>query len=327
MTAGASTTGPRVSVVVPVRDRRELLADLLAALDLQTWRDFEVIVVDDGSTDGSGEMAEAIACAGRPLHVIRTPGVGAVAARSLGVDRAQGDVLAFTDSDCRPDPEWLAAGVAAIDRGADLVAGPTLPQRPPRRSERTVWIDHDDGLYATCNVLYRRAAFDAAGGFDARASRRYGFRHGPKLRGLGFGEDTLLAWRVRRRGQHVFDPAVVVRHHVFEADHREALRRAWIAGGFCGLVRDVPELRSTLGLRGGVILGAPTRLPLYVVVLALASRRRRLAAALAGLWALSIARPIAEDGDLTFVPTALAADAVTAVALALGSMRSGTILL
>ena len=327
MTSGASTTGPRITVVVPVRDRRELLTYLLRALDVQTWRDFEVVVVDDGSADGSAETAAATSCAGRPVRVVRTAGVGAVAARSLGVDCAQGDVLAFTDSDCRPDPGWLAAGIAAIDRGADLVAGPTLPNRPPRRSERTVWIDHDDGLYATCNVFYRRAAFEAAGGFDASASHRYGFRHGSKLRGLGFGEDTLLAWRVRRRGPYVFDPAVMVRHHVFEPDYREALRRAWVAGGFCGLVGDVPELRSTLGLRGGVVLGAPTRLPLYVSVLAVASRRRRLALGLAGLWALSIGRQVVTDGDLTSLPVALGADVVTAVALILGSLRSGTILL
>ena len=327
MTSGVSTTGPRITVVVPVRDRRELLADLLSALDGQTWRDFEVIVVDDGSTDGAAEMAAAATCVGRPVRVLRTSHVGAVAARSLGVDHANGDVLAFTDSDCRPDPGWLAAGIAAIDRGADLVAGPTLPQRPPRRSERTVWIDHDDGLYPTCNVLYRRGAFDAAGGFDADASRRFGFRHGSNLRGLGFGEDTLLAWRVRRRGPHVFDPAVTVRHHVFELDEREALRRAWLAGGFCGLVREVPELRSTLDLRGGVVLGAPTRLPLYLSVVALGSRHPRLALGLAGLWALWIGRQVATDGDLTSLPAALAADAVTGVALALGSLRARTVLL
>ena len=111
---------PRVSVVVPVRDRRDLLRDLLAALDVQTLRDFELIVVDDGSVDGSAELAESTIVAGQPVRVLRQEGLGAVAARQRGAADSRGEVLAFTDSDCTPVPGWLAAGVGSIEAGAAM---------------------------------------------------------------------------------------------------------------------------------------------------------------------------------------------------------------
>src|SRR5579884_3101587 len=94
----APDRGPAVSVVVPVRNRRDLLRRCLDALAAQTFADHEVIVVDDGSTDGAGDEARRDACAGRPVRLLRTPSVGAVAARAAGVRAARGPVLAFTDS-------------------------------------------------------------------------------------------------------------------------------------------------------------------------------------------------------------------------------------
>src|SRR3954452_21840778 len=178
---------PRVSVVVPVRDRRDLLGELLDGLDGQTFRDFETIVVDDGSSDGSADEAEAKTEAGRPVRVIRRTGEGAVRARQVGVAEATGEILAFTDSDCVPEPGWLAAGVAALDTGVAVVQGHTRSARRRKPLERSLWVE-DNGLYPTCNVFYRRTAFEQAGGFDGDLGSRYGFRPGSLPQGLGFGE-------------------------------------------------------------------------------------------------------------------------------------------
>src|SRR5204863_6977841 len=130
----------------------------------------EAIVVDDASGDDSAVVAQHAAARGEPVRVLRLErAAGAVGARVAGVAAAVGELLAFTDSDCRPRPEWLAALVAAVDGGADVVQGLTRPARAAGPLERTVATDGDDGLYATCNVAFRRAAFDAAGGFDPGA--------------------------------------------------------------------------------------------------------------------------------------------------------------
>jgi glycosyltransferase involved in cell wall biosynthesis len=333
LTAPPSTAGavkPRATVIVPVRDRRDLLAELRAALDAQTCDDFEVIVVDDGSTDGAGTLARESTVRGRPVRVLHQDGAGAVAARALAAEHAAGRVLAFTDSDCRPAPGWLAAGLGAIDAGADVVHGPTRAARPVLPLERSV-DQADDGLFATCNVFYRREAFDAAGGFDGAAADRLGFRHTARARGVGFGEDTLLGWRVSRAGVARFEPEALVEHHVFRADLSETLNRSWMAAAFPALLREVPELRQTF-VRKGVLFGGRSRLPVYAAAGAILTRRRSLLAGALAWWLAERLRdvrhqPISWPERLRAVPAEMLVDVVTAGALLAGSARHRTLLL
>jgi len=322
---------PAVSVIIPVRDRRDLLRRTLDSLAGQTWRDFEVLVVDDGSVDGSGDVAHGRAADGLPVTVLDGGGQGAVAARIKGVCASTAPVLAFTDSDCEPAPDWLERGLAHIEAGADVVQGRTEPTGPVLPIQRTVWVTEEDGLYATCNVFYRRTAFDAAGGFDPTDAERIGFRPGPRLRDLGFGEDTTLGWRVRRRGASRFASDVVVRHHVFPPDVRSHLERALNAGGFASLVAEVPELR-TVFLERRYLLGGPQRVPLYLAVLLGALGARRMAGLALSGWvvghALALrARSPDRQTAVAALPATLAGDAITAGSLLAGSLRARRLVL
>jgi hypothetical protein len=322
---------PRISVIVPVHDRRALLRSLLDALAAQTYGDFEVVVVDDGSTDGSGDEAEADARSGRPVRVVRTARAGAVAARRAGVAAARGEYLAFTDSDCVPAPGWLAAGVGALEDGADVANGATRPAGPVGVLDHSV-ASGQEGLYPTCNVFFRRSAYDAAGGFDPAAPERLGFRVDARARRLGFGEDTLLAWRVRRRGHAAFVPEAVVEHQVVRTGLVDALSRAWMAAAFPALVREVPELRSTVLLRGGVSLGRRSRAPVYLLALGLAARRHPVALAAGAWWVASALgelreRPGPWTTRLAGLPVVLAMDVVVAAALTVGSARARSLVL
>ena len=318
-----------VSVIVPVRDRRALLRACLDGLAAQTLRDHEVIVVDDGSRDGSGDEAEADADRGRPVRLLRTSGVGAVTARQLGVGASAAPVLAFTDSDCVPSARWLELGVEAIRAGAALASGPTWPARHAAPLERTLASNGCDGLYPTCNVFYDRGAYDDAGGFDTTAGARIGFRPGRTLRDTGFGEDTLLAWRIRHAGGRADHcPDAVVHHHVFPSDPTETMRRAWGAGAFPALVREVPELRDAF-LIDRWFLGGRGRLGLYAATAATLLGRRRLAGLALAAWLMPRAvRAVSAETSRRRMPlsvaTDLAADAVTGAALVTGSVRHRT---
>jgi len=316
-------------VVIPVRDRRELLGRCLDSLDAQTWADFEVVVVDDGSTDGSVELARSRTVRGRPVRVMCQPAQGAVAARAAAIEATDHRFIAFTDSDCEPAPSWLAAAAEALGAGADLVAGPTRPVRHRAPLERSLWVD-DTGLYPTCNVAYRRQALVECGGFDVGVEARWGFRPGRRAKHLGFGEDTLLAWRVRRTGTAEWRDDMLVHHAVFAPDLADQLSRTAQAAGFPALVSEVPELRDTF-LRRRVFLGT-SRIPLWGAALAAVSRRPTLASASLLWWLAAHWRGIrrAESSrkrSLAALPVLAVTDLLTAGALLVGSVRARKLVL
>ncbi|GEM_PF-1558956 len=319
---------PRVSVIVPTRNRRPLLRRLLEAMAKQSFDDFEVIVVDDGSADGSPDEVTESARAGAPVRLVQGSGEGAVAARLAGVEASRGEYLAFTDDDCIPHADWLAQGVAALDAGADVVQGVTRPHGRVRPLDRTIWVERHDGLYNTCNVFYRRSAYDAAGGFLPAAGDVLGFRPDRRAKNLGFGEDALLGWRVRRAGRAAFAPDAVVEHHVFPPDIRDGIRRAWMTGAFPALIGEIPELRET-ALAHRFFLGT-RRVPLYAAAALALAGRRRAATACLGLWVGGHARGMRRASLRRLavgLPGELAIDGTIAAALVTGSVRARRLVL
>ncbi len=115
---------PTVSVVLPVYDVEQYLPHCLDSLAGQTFRDYELIVVDDGSPDGSRAIAERYAAADPRIRVVVRENGGLGAARNTGVREARGRFLTFVDSDDALPPEALAVLVAtALRSGSDIVVG------------------------------------------------------------------------------------------------------------------------------------------------------------------------------------------------------------
>jgi glycosyltransferase involved in cell wall biosynthesis len=221
----------KVTVNIAVKNRRALLAACLDGLAVQTFRDFDVVVVDNGSTDGTPE--EAGAARGFPVQVLSELGsLGAV--RNVGVRASEGEIVAFVDSDCVPTPDWLARGVAAFDDPSlNVVQGMTLPDPAAARGrwDATQDIQEFTDRYEACNLFYRRDALLRAGGFD----EAIGF----------FGEDTMAGWAVRRLGgTERFAPDAVVHHAVTYPGLRWHLRRCLRYGNWNKLVRRYPEMRA-----------------------------------------------------------------------------------
>jgi hypothetical protein len=172
MTAAA----PTVSVVIPTYQRRELVKRAVASVFAQTYRDFEVIVVDDGSTDGTGE---ALAPLGERIHYRWQPNRGVAAARNAAIALARGSIVAFLDSDDRWLPDHLAVVTGALARHPAAVLASTCPERRiggrqgPERARLVeplprMFVAVVPG-YPSC-IAVARGALDAAGGFDERFS-------------------------------------------------------------------------------------------------------------------------------------------------------------
>ena len=134
-----------------------------------------MIVVDDGSRDETLRDRRTLTgpVAAGPLPRSEGPG----GARNRGVRAARAPVLAFTDADCFPTPQWLARGLEAI-ADAELVQGRVAPDPAVPRTpfDRTLWVERDGGFYQTANLFVRRETFDAVGGFRDWALERPGRR-------------------------------------------------------------------------------------------------------------------------------------------------------
>ncbi|HUR51589.1 MAG TPA: glycosyltransferase [Mycobacteriales bacterium] len=219
----------RVTVCVVVKDRRELMRRCLEAV-LAEGPD-EVVVVDNGSTDGTWEDLQAVP--DPRLRAVQDLGtVGRI--RNLAAELARGDVVAYTDSDCRPRPGWLRAGLAAMTDGIGVVQGRTVPEH----ASDVPWsvtqdIGAPSGLFEACNIFYRRTALLEAGGFDEAV----GF----------FGEDTAAGWAVQRAGwKDAWAQDAVVEHVVTTPGFGWHLRRAKGYANWPALVAAYPEKRSLL---------------------------------------------------------------------------------
>jgi GT2 family glycosyltransferase len=254
---------PEVSVVVSTRDRAGRLAGLVAALEGQRCDDrFEVVVVDDGSRDGTWEALQGLASSS-PLRIVTLRldrSKGPAAGRNVGWREASAPLVAFTDDDCTPGPGWLAALVEAL-ADADVVQGLTLPdpaQLPGQGAFGRTVKETEEGLYPTCNVGYRRSVLERLGGFD-------------EFFGHQACEDTDLAWRAREDGARTrFAPDALVLHDVHPSSYRAYLREKLRWTGVPLVVRRHPGLRRHLHQRwvwrashlpalsaaGGMLLGA-----------------------------------------------------------------------
>lgn len=329
--AGART--PAVSVVVAARDAAGTLRATLDGLARQTATvPFEVVVVDDGSRDGTADLAD-----GHPVgpRLVRrpSPGEGPGDARNAGVAVARAPVLAFTDADCVPTPEWLQEGLAALERtGAGIVQGAVRPRPADTAGPfgRTLWVPAEYGLYETANLFVLREWFDRVGGFEDWVNRSWrpgGAPDGPQRH---FGEDALFAWRARRLGARTaFSERALVHHAVFPRDPLEFVLERRRDGLFAELVALIPELRERM-LFGRVFLGRrAAAFHLAAAGGAVAVAGRRPVWLLAGTpWALMLVAEARRRGGRGRVALVLAAgDAVGAASLVRGSVRARTLVL
>jgi glycosyltransferase involved in cell wall biosynthesis len=202
---GTKDDWPRVSVIVCARNGARVIGDCISALRGLDYPDYETIVVDDGSSDRTAEIASV-----RGARVITTSGVGLSAARNIGIDASDGVIVAFCDDDCRPERDWLRYLVRTFSSGAHVgVGGPNLPppagvvgdsvaQAPGGPTHvllSPTLAEHIPG----CNMAFRRSALDAVGCFDPQFHTA--------------GDDVDICWRLLDAGGTLgFSPAAMVWH-------------------------------------------------------------------------------------------------------------------
>ncbi|MGA3189882.1 MAG: glycosyltransferase family 2 protein [Bryobacteraceae bacterium] len=222
---------PAISVVIVNWNRKELLHACLDSLAVQAFSDFEVIVVDNGSDDGSVALVQEIMRAfPHPIRIIENhENKGFCAANNQGFAVSQAEYIALLNNDAEADPGWLQAMFDAIrvkpdvgESDVGMVASKILVWENPSIIDKCGHLIYPDGqnrgrghgqldqgqfdrqteaLWPDgCAALYRRAMLDEVGGFDEEF--------------FAYADDAELGLRARMAGWNcLYAPGAVVRHH------------------------------------------------------------------------------------------------------------------
>jgi GT2 family glycosyltransferase len=207
---------PRISVVLCTYNGGRVIRDCLEGLRKLDYPNFEVIVVNDGSTDDTAAVLGEY-----DFRVITTENRGLSNARNTGMEAATGEIVAYLDDDAYPDPHWLAYLAATFCSTTHAaVGGPNIGPpgdgwfaesvaNAPGNPAHVLVSDREAEHIPGCNMAVRKAALQAVGGFD------------PQFRVAG--DDVDLCWRLRERGETLgFSPAAMVWHH-----RRSSVRAFW----------------------------------------------------------------------------------------------------
>jgi O-antigen biosynthesis protein len=207
---------PRVSVVVCSYNGARTIGDCCAGLSKLAYPNFEVIVVDDGSTDATAAIASAY-----PFYLASTPNQGLSNARNLGLELASGEIVAYLDDDAYPDPHWLHYLARTFMRTSHAgVGGPNIAppgdgfladcvDNAPGNPTHILLSDQEAEHIPGCNMAFRKSALLAIQGFDP------GYRVA--------GDDVDVCWRMRQSGGTLgFNAGAMVWHH-----RRRTLRTFW----------------------------------------------------------------------------------------------------
>ncbi len=216
-----------ISIIVPVYNSSNTIEACLESLDTQKFC-YEIIAVDNGSTDSSKEKIKNF----RKVRLLEEFKKGPAAARNLGIKNASGDIIAFTDSDCCVNENWLTKIVETFDKHKEAyaVVGSALNAYSDNLISRASEIT-DFGLLTyskknppkwvknapTLNAAYKRKVFDEFGFFDEEIK-------------YAAGEDSLFNWKLIKKGKKIFfNPEIKVTHF-----HRNTvksfLRKKYIYG-------------------------------------------------------------------------------------------------
>lgn len=214
---------PRISVIVCSFNGARTIRDCFEGLLRLEYPDYEVIVVNDGSSDRTAAITEEYG-----FRLINTKNGGLSRARNIGLEAATGEIVAYIDDDAYPDVHWLTYLAATLESTSHVgVGGPNIPPpgdgpiadcvaNAPGGPIHVLLSDQEAEHIPGCNMAFRKAALQAIGGFDSQ------FRVA--------GDDVDLCWKLQEKGWTLgFSAAAVVWHH-----RRNSVRAYWKQQGGYG---------------------------------------------------------------------------------------------
>jgi glycosyltransferase involved in cell wall biosynthesis len=203
------SAGPLVSIIIPCYNGRQFVGEAIESAFAQSYRNIEVVVVDDGSTDGSSEVIKSY-----PVLFVQGEHGGVSVARNLGVAASHGEFLVFLDSDDHLLPNAIAAGLAAFEKNPDCSMAVGAHNITSNNGERIVMRQKPCALRNGYELLLRSNFIECTSSVMFRRSSIKGndaFRPG-----LGGAEDYELYLRLAREGAFCCHGQVVTEYRLHE---------------------------------------------------------------------------------------------------------------
>ncbi len=254
-------TAPKVSVVVATYNGARTLRLCLDSLQRLNYPDYEIILVDDGSTDDTQKIVAEVERQGRAhgdvsfpafLSVRHEKNFGLSVARNTGITAATGEIIAFTDSDCRADEDWLYYLVGSLAGGEFVgIGGPNLLPPEDSRVAAAVMVspggpahvmltDREAEHIPGCNMAFYKRALQEIGGFDPIFTKA--------------GDDVDVCWRLQEGGCKIgFSPSAFVWHYRRSTLNAYLKQQEGYGEAEALLVRKHPENFNSFG--GGIWQG------------------------------------------------------------------------
>lgn len=224
-----------ISVILSTFNRRQLLEKTLPAIFGQTLNSdkYEIIIVDDGSTDGTKVLVESYAKVHNNLKYFNQGHKGLSASRNLGISKAGGGIIAFTDDDCIPDKDWLKKIGETFKSNPEMVG---IEGKVITDKERRLFSSAPENLkgnkFTGANMAFKKESLEQIGLYDEK------FRF--------YREDSDMAIRISKLGKIMFNPDIIVYHPALPIPYLQPIKRLPLVCSDIRLFKKYPKEYSQL---------------------------------------------------------------------------------
>ena len=220
-----------VSVIVIAYNEQAYIKKCLTAILNQTFSDFELLIIDDGSTDETASVVKSIHDE-RIRYIRNNKNYGVVKSRNIGIENAKGKYIFFTDADCVPIKYWLEEGLKIFKEKRCVGVEGRIFYATARVTISDRIVEHLEGCcHDTGNVAYKKEIPDKVKGFDPE----FKFAH----------EDQDLAYRILKHGEITFSEDMIVVHQRKKYTIRRLFRDAKRAKDSVHLIKKYPDYHNT----------------------------------------------------------------------------------
>ena len=213
-----------VSVIIVTRNHSSYLAKCLNSVLNQTYKNFEIIIIDHNSSDNTADIIKSYD-SDKIKYFIYKKEKGIAAVRNFGIERSKGEYIFFTDSDCIASKNWIEEGMRLlIDNDIAGIEGKTIAESQNFGASQHFVENEYGGHFQTCNIAYKKKTLIESGMFNENYKIAY--------------EDIDLAMRIKKNSTIIFNPEMIIFHQLVKWSAKGLIANAFRAKDKVMLVKD-----------------------------------------------------------------------------------------